>query len=199
MSWLETVKKKYANDRFFKEVFVQEIYKPVYDLGQVETVLDVGALAGEFSFYMYDHATRIYALEPDPLEYAELIENIDEHHLTKITPFHLALSGSDGKGLLLIQGRGANTMVTGPRSENVLTVPTISLYSFLEQEKIASVDVLKIDIESHEDAVFTGENIEKAMKKVHCIIGEHGNTDLLRNFGFEVTETKGPGWIAKRI
>ena len=199
MSWLTKLRKKYENDRFFNEVFIGKIYKDAYELGEVDTVLDVGACAGEFSFYIYDHAKRIYALEPEVREYVELIDNIDDYNLTKIKPFNLALSDTNDNVYLKVGERGAHFIFKDKDTEGELpSVPSRTLNTFLEKEGIESVDILKIDIENGEDKVFSAHDIDKAMKKIKFICGEHGNLDLITKHGFMVEQT-GHGWIAKRI
>ena len=80
--------------RFFNEVFVDEIYKPVRERGSVGVVLDVGSTTGEFSLWVYPQAKTIYALEPASELYPHLRENVKE--LPKINPFNLALSDING-------------------------------------------------------------------------------------------------------
>ena len=198
MKWINEIRKKYEGDRFFKEVFDDHIYQAAYDLGKVDTVLDVGALAGEFSFYIYAHAKRIYALEPQPAQFLELINNIEDHNLKKIEPFCLGLSDENGMTNLRIQSRGGHSIVKEETGDSI-KIETRTLNTFLEENKIESVDILKIDIESAEDLVFTAPDIDKAMKKIKFICGEHGNLDLIKLHGFEVEHTSGVGWIAKRI
>jgi len=197
MNWLDTLREKYGDDRFFKEVFETQIYKEAFDLGQVDTVLDIGACAGEFSFYMYDHAQRIYAVEPEPRQYIELEDNINEFNLFKIRPFRLALSDKNDRAWLKIQGRGGHVL-DREKTDNSVLVKTRTLNTFLSENNINSVDILKIDIESAENLVFSGLDIDKAMKKVKFICGEHGDAELIERHGFTVEKTTGQGWIAKR-
>lgn len=198
MSWLTKLKKKYENDRFFDEVFNGRIYREAYDIGQVDTVLDVGACAGEFSFYIYDHAKHIYALEPEAWEYTELVNNINDHNLTKIKSFPLALSDTNKNVYLKTCSRGAHFIFKDKSTEGELPeVRCRTLNTFLEEQGIESVDILKIDIENGEDKVFSSPDIDEAMKKVKFICGEHGNLDLIEKHGFIIEQT-GHGWVARR-
>ena len=197
-TWLDELKKKYVDDRFFYEIFTQEVYKRARDIGQVDTVLDIGALAGEFSFYIYDHAKQIYTIEAEPKGYKELENNVKEFKLDKIKPFHLALSDTnDNVHIRIRKERGAHFIVKD-QAEDSVEIKCRTLNTFLEENKIKLVDILKIDIENGEDKVFSSPDIDKALKKVKFIIGEHGNLDLLTAHGFEIEKTN-TGWIAKKI
>lgn len=196
MKRIDRLREKYANDRFFEEVFKSEIYKEAFDLGQVDTVVDVGACAGEFSFYIYPHAKHIYAIEPEASEYIELVDNIYNTGCKRIRPYHLALSNINGLMHLRVFGRGGHFVVTD-KSEDSMPVQSRTLNTFLEEEGIESVDILKIDIENGEDKVFSAPDIDKAMKKIKFICGEHGNLDLIEKHGFLIERT-GHGWIAKK-
>ena len=50
------------SSRFFEEVFVKKIYAPVEKLGNLETVIDLGATTGEFSLWIYPQAGKIHAI-----------------------------------------------------------------------------------------------------------------------------------------
>ena len=196
-NWLDRLKLKYAEDRFFYEVFTQEVYKRARDIGQVDTVLDVGALAGEFSFYIYAHAKHIYAIEAEPKRYKELERNVKRFNLSKIKPFHLGISDTnDNVHVRVRMDRGAHFIVKD-KAEDSVEIKCRTLNTFLGENNIKSVDILKIDIENGEDKVFSSPDIDKALKKVKFIIGEHGNLDLLTAHGFEIEKTN-TGWIAKK-
>lgn len=197
MITIPELRQKYINDRFFKEVFDEGVYKEAFDLGGVDTVLDIGACAGEFSFYIYPHAKQIFALEPEPHEFVELINNIQETESIKIKPFHMALSDTNENVHVRKMNRGGHFIVKD-KAEDSTEVRSRTLNTFLKENNIESVDILKIDIENGEDKVFTAPDIDEAMKKIKFICGEHGNLDLITQHGFTVEQT-GHGWIAKRI
>src|SRR5215472_5316409 len=103
--WLDELKDKYKDDRFFKEVFVDGIYAPVTKV-KSDVVIDLGACAGEFSFWMYDKAKEIYAIEPQPLQAKELFASVKEYNLTKIRPFQVALADKLGLARMIGGKRG---------------------------------------------------------------------------------------------
>ena len=174
---------KYQNiegERFFKDVFEEGDYREVKGL-KADVVVDVGALAGEFSAYIYDQAQIIYALEPYPSYYKELTENIEEFNLNKIKPFNLALSNYNGEGFIQNEGsRGASVL-----KEEGEKVKVKTLAKFMKDQEIDHIDILKIDIEGGEVEVFGSEDISEVIGKIDYIIGEHLDPTILRKLGFK--------------
>ncbi|MEK6880542.1 MAG: FkbM family methyltransferase [Nanoarchaeota archaeon] len=177
--------KKIEKERFFYDILVCKEYKLV-DSIKVNTVIDVGALAGEFGAYIYDRADVIYALEPMSEHYQELIDNINQFGLNKIKPFKLALAGVNGKRMLGIHNdRGGHHL--NLNSEKKEEVDAITLASFIKQEKLDYIDLLKIDIENDEKEIFEASDFQEVANKISAIIGEHlgSSHNLLLNLGFE--------------
>lgn len=177
---------KIEGERFFAELFGNNEYEEVTKV-KANIILDIGACAGEFSAYIYDKAKTIYALEPYSEHFKELEENIKEFELTKIKPFRLALSNKNETGKLLIGVRGGHKLGDGEETEEV---PIKTLATFMEENNIEHVDVLKIDIEGGEDAVFQSDDFYKVADKIAIITGEHlqGVKDHLIKLGFEYVE-----------
>ena len=173
--------------RFFEEVFVTQIYKPVRDLGDLNTVIDLGACTGEFSLWVYQQAQKIYAVEADLEAYKNMEENVKD--FSKIKPVYLAIGGGIGGGASIIHGL----------SENRPEVIFKTLATFMKDEKIEQVDVLKTDVESAEKEIFEAPDFGEIADKVKYILGEHLGlaTGRLEALGFEVSNFA-HGVIAKR-
>lgn len=173
---------KYKDDRFFNEVFTSYHY----DLNL--TILDVGALAGEFSFGISPFAKQVYAIEPNSDYFRELESNIKEFEFNNVLPFKLALARESGMGTLNNNSRGGDTLgaITSDQSE---LVETSSLPDFISENKIKHIDILKIDIENGEEEVFKAKDILNVLKITDLIVGEHldSTEGLLVANGFKVT------------
>ena len=189
MANLKGLLDKYMNDgveRFFHDVFNGE-YTPVKN-AKADVVLDIGALAGEFSAYIYDQAKVIYALEPNNRHYEELIANIEEFELNKIKPFKLAIAGENGMGWLITKNRGGH--VLGSKPTNFMNmgeeIETKTLASFMREQKIDHIDILKIDVEATEREIFEAKDFPEVAYKIDFIIGEHIRDlqSLFEKFGF---------------
>ena len=188
-------------ERFTDEVFYDEIYKQVCPR---LTVVDIGAYQGEFGFYCLPFASKIYAIEPDPLPYTKLVETIIQFELEdKMFPFPIAISGENKERDFYASGFGGSSLINiADNPQNIIKVRTLSLNSFLEENNIDHVDILKIDCESSESEIFIATDIDKALSEVDLIIGEdHGYKniikDVLERNKFTVNFDK-PGFFARR-
>ena len=105
-----------------------------------------------------------------------------------IKAYEMALSGKNGERRLHNSGYGGSTLhAEGETVENTIPVKTMSLASFMEQNKISYVDILKVDIESSEKEVFGASDFPLVADKIKMIIGEHkeGLEELLKPLGFK--------------
>src|SRR3990167_703485 len=198
---LELYKKIFDNkERFVNEVFEDEIYKWVCP--QL-TIVDIGAYEGEFGFYCYNFAKKIYAIEPDPRPYKVLQKHIKDFELDKIQAFPIAISGKTGSRMFNPTGFGGSTLL-GPdgEGEGFIKVDSLSLKDFFDQNDIHHVDILKIDVESSEYEIFNAEDFKDIADRIETIIGEpHKGVDEVKNIleplVFNIT-TKPSTFIARR-
>ena len=201
-NWLLEIRNRYQNDRFLYEVFERQVYKEAlkYNGNRINTVLDIGARYGEFSFYMYPISSQIYAVEPEVRNFGELKFNIELHKLNKIKYFDFALSNTNATAPLRITGDTGGHSLVDEQPHDFIIVPTKTLKTFMEEQKIEHIDVLKIDIEGGEKRVFMDEEFREIAPKIDFIIGEHaggGVSDRLVETGFKY-EVKGEVFIAQR-
>lgn len=197
---LKEYKKRYEQDRFFQEVFIHRVYSPVMDIKNIDVVLDVGALAGEFSFWIYSKAKNIYAIEPDPENFKELVSNIKEFEFERVKPFNIALGGKNRIGHVTEGGRGGGAL-SQDKTPTKRDVQVKTLATFMKENNLKKVDVLKIDIEGGEKEVFEVKDFGEVSKDIKFIIGEHvaaTSDHRLRELGFTGTEYK-YGYIYKHL
>lgn len=191
MADIDGLRAKYREiegERFFKNIFDEEEYKAVKIEPQV--IIDVGALAGEYSAYIYDQAKVIYALEPYSKHFEELEENIRDFELDKIKPFKIALSDYNGMGSLVVSVRGGHVLVPDSSSDKTEKVEVRTLATFMKDNSIDHVDILKIDVENAEEQIFSAADFKEVADRINLIIGEHldGSDSLLQGLGYSVRE-----------
>ncbi len=135
------------------EVCVYRFYTPEgFQIGETDTVLDIGAHIGLFSVLAARTATkgRVYAFEPSNDNFELLKHNIDANHIVNVTPLNAAMSSETGeKELFLSEVNSGSNSFHVPSSRKAV-VPTVSLKDFLEQNSIQRVDFLKMDCEGSE-------------------------------------------------
>jgi len=195
------VRKNSSDILALKEVYVKKHYgeKPS------GVVVDIGANIGAFSVYASNTADRVYAIEPESSNYAQLIKNI---HLNKrggrIVPFRVA-AGPENKKVLLYKGRfnkGASSTMR-PRTGGSEVVEMVSLSHLINDLGINEINLLKIDVEGGEyDLLYNlpnekFEKINKVVLEYHYVTGESpiALTSYLASLGYKVTMHNGLGFL----
>ncbi len=171
-----------------------DAYTFAYTPASGDVVWDVGAYAGATTFFfaqMVGPRGKVYAFEPDEVNYAFLLKNLELHNLTNVVPVNKALAGSTG----LAEFNSDGTMAAGLseylvysdrrlfKSVSTVTVPNACA-------EFGSVPkYIKMDIEGAETAVIAGaqsfireNSIHFAIESNHRINGELTSKALERLF-----------------
>ena len=184
------------------EILVDEYYKPKYPENDV--CVDVGANIGMASLYLSNFCKRVYSIEPSPKIYEALVENVKG---TSIKTFNHAIF-TDSLSLRLLGYRNEPPQTTHIDSGNTHALPTeqifvsaISLKTFMEDNNIDKIDVLKIDVEGSEYEIFGDDSFDEVAPRINCIVGETHYTMenavpqlaeyLLKEHGFNFKFLKG--------
>lgn len=181
--------------RFFNEVFIEEIYKPIRELGDLGVVIDLGATTGEFSLWVYNQAVEVYAIEADIRAYEHLRMNVED--FPRIFPKYLAIAGENGTRQLSDNAIGGKS-IAHPKGD-ATDIECKTLATFIREEKIDKIDCLKIDVEDAEKEIFEAKDFPEVAGKIKYIIGEHlePSKSILEANGFDFGVYK-HGQIAKR-
>ncbi|MEZ6079950.1 MAG: FkbM family methyltransferase [Pirellulaceae bacterium] len=146
-----------------REDFYPE-YRVVLQMLEPEMVFfDVGANAGSFSFAASKRVGpqgRVLAFEPGPTCYELLCENVRLNNALNVQVFNQALSNEPGEARLYKHDGKENSFGLGESAEEE-EVPSIpvrltTLAIICEQEKIARLDMLKLDVEGAQQLVLEG-------------------------------------------
>ncbi len=139
--------------------------------------LDVGAYVGYYTLLAAhaNPAAQVFAFEPLPTVFKRLQQNIQLNQLTNVTCINSAVSDIDGTAEFF---HAPNELPTSSslsfefmRATNDLMrtkVPVIALDKFVREQKIARVDLVKIDTESTEPDVLSG--MRETLQKDHPFI-----------------------------
>ena len=131
------------------EIFEEDYYK--FLNVQNKSVLDIGAFIGDSSIYfILKGAKKVYAIEPHPNAYKEMIENIKLNNMEdKIIPINMGISYDNNyimiytKDMTLVAGSFFNSNNTG------IKVPAGKLSDIIEKYNI-NAQILKMDCEGCE-------------------------------------------------
>lgn len=164
------------------------------------TFVDVGANWGYFTLLaasLVGKIGRVLSLEPDPRLFPILKENVARSGLDQVTVLQVAaanqsdmltLAGYDENG----DNFGLSRLVSGnSREKTLFQVSCDSLDHILHQQKLASIDLMKMDIEGAENLAISGlekslmeRKIKRLLLELHPTeLKEHGSTaaDVIDN------------------
>ncbi len=158
-----------ASESVWAEIFKEREYKAaeLVITQATEPIVDVGAHVGLFTLYVrtLNKIIPIYALEPENANFELLQQNIKKNRLSKIKTFKVALGGRSEQGKLFISADshnhrlesapGSGLQKTSEEHGAIQIIQVYSLRDFLNQEKIKTISLLKMDIEGGEYDVFS--------------------------------------------
>jgi FkbM family methyltransferase len=162
----------------FAQVFILQHYArlPVCD---PRIIIDAGANVGLSTLFFLRTYPRahVIALEPDPANYDVAVKNLRDF-TTRCTLLRAALWSGPGEVAVrrgtFGDGRQWATQVSPEVDGAPLRVPAYSVRDLMTQFHLTSIDLLKIDIEGAEEAVF-GSGDVSFLDHVRCIAVElHG-------------------------
>lgn len=123
-------------------------------------LLDIGAYTGVFTLVAatVNKTVRVIAFEPNPVRYPTLVRNLKRNAITdRCTPLPVAIGRADRRARLFVPSQD-DSMATLDLSVSAIAgasfeVDVASPESVVPAELI--VDLIKIDVEGHEDEVLT--------------------------------------------
>jgi FkbM family methyltransferase len=160
-------------------------------LGEVQTVLDLGANVGFASIYFAHRlpGAAVYAVEPSPSSFALLEENL-ARNVPRARALRAAVAVKP-KALFIVEGHyGGLTHVVPQRVSTGAPVDGLPLTALLDRAGFDFADLVKIDIQGDEAALFRdaqswADRVGAIIAEVHppCTVDEAAG--LLAPHGFE--------------
>ncbi|MCU0392965.1 MAG: FkbM family methyltransferase [Thermoflexibacter sp.] len=139
-------------------------------------MIDVGANCGHFSRFFADRfpQTRIFAVEPSPDLFPVIEENLKNKHFTLI-PYALADRNGEMEFYLSKNSQQANSLIKDnvaifDKEVNILKVRTQTFQTFLSENHIDAIGVLKMDCQGAEYMIL--KNAEEVLLKTKYLILE---------------------------
>jgi len=115
-------------------------------------VVDAGANRGGYSILASARIGpegRVFAFEPEPRNFGKLAENM--RPFPNVVPVQKAIGGVDGTAELNIDDFHAGHSLAGVRGTGrTVTVPLTTLDTFVEEQGLPGLDLLKLDVEGVE-------------------------------------------------
>lgn len=125
-------------------------------------IVDIGANVGIISFYFAKRFpnAKIYAYEPHPINYANLVKGIEANGLTNVFPFNKAvLDDSDSEIEIYLNRENSGASSVFYPTEDSAFVDTITLEEIVTEHQIKKIDFLKIDCEGSEFEILENSEI----------------------------------------
>jgi FkbM family methyltransferase len=155
-----------------------------------KVVFDIGANIGYYTLLaaISNKEAQVFAFEPVPRIYEYLNHNIELNRLSNVITSSMAVTNFDGNITLYIPAGdvplSASTLKCFREAEEGLKVPAITLDTFVNENNISKVDLLKIDTEATEHLVLGGgrNTIIKDEPMIICEVLRGKTENLLQEF-----------------
>jgi FkbM family methyltransferase len=127
--------------------------------GKIGTIIDAGANIGLATLHFKKNfaEAHVISLEPDQSNYGLLKKNIEANKLTRVTPLQAGLWKSR-KNLRVVKdvgdGREWSFAVEESTVQDNDTVAGYGILDLVNENRWATIDILKIDIEGAERVIF---------------------------------------------
>lgn len=131
-----------------------------------KVILDIGANTGIYSLIAksVNPTSKVYAFEPVKRVYQKFRENIDLNKF-EVVSYEKAVSDLDGEAIIFdtdtehVLSVTVNKNLRNPTTPVVETkISTITLNTFVKEHSLDKLDLIKIDVETHEPEVLNGFN-----------------------------------------
>jgi len=179
-----------------QEIYLQKIYYPYLSGKKDAVIFDIGLNIGLFSLYASKYASTVYAFEPSADIFKIAKQNIEENGMTNVKLFQKAIAPKDGKATFYHSTNETMFSLNPAVNDNKEKeeVETIRLDTFVKQEKIEHIDLIKMDIEGTESEIFTSESFKNIVPITDCMVYEWHTWNIsnpnvinhgLMEYGFE--------------
>lgn len=189
-----------------EEIYKRGIYEPYRPQNKDGTVvIDCGANVGIASYYFSSRFEKVYSIEPSKEHFDVLTHMLKFNKIDNVKTFQFALSNSDGKEnfyhysnrtMYSLYPTAADGEVIGElRKTGMEQVELKRLDTFLKEQNIDKVDLLKMDVEGVEFEILCGDsfaNVADKVKTVVCEIHSYSGRNLsqiydaLKELGYRV-------------
>lgn len=142
-------------------------------------ILDCGAnigMATLFFKWLYPQS-KVYAFEPDPQTYALLERNVAMNNLQDVYLNNCAITDKEGVIDFFSSDENPGSLLMSVNASRMkgrsISVRTISLNTFVKEQKLEQVDFAKIDIEGSENELVQDMSTNKSLNLIHAFAIEY--------------------------
>jgi FkbM family methyltransferase len=176
-------------------------------------MFDIGANLGVISLLLAKNraSSNIFAFEPNPSTFAALLDNMRLNNAAGVKPQQAVVSDVDGTISFAANPLHRGTASIAKGAQTGSTALSVTLDSFIKQQSVQSIAIIKVDVEGYETSVFAGarETLKRRLASViyyevcpevtrHAGFEPLAPTNLLQAYGYEIFALK-PGDRLERI
>lgn len=166
IAWINqkiSLRKNSSDRECYYQIFIKEVYKGVPE--NTQYILDLGANIGMSCLYFRKRLpnAKIIAIEPDPINFEQLISNTSESNIV-----YLKAWAWNGNVPLEINPGSVWDWWSQVRTCETSELQWITIDELLQKFEIPFIDMLKINIEWSEKHLFQS-NYESWLQKTKCI------------------------------
>ena len=144
-----------------QEIFIDKIYESMFSVEHGDIVVDIGASVGPFAYSILPNGpSKVFCVEPSRDLLPFLMKNVGRHCVV----INKGISHKDG------ELSDSKAFLLDPTTE--ASIDTITFQTFIESNKITTIDFLKTDCEGAEYDIFNAQNLEWIKNNVKKIAGE---------------------------
>ena len=193
------VKVRYFSGLSFEQILFRGYERhPNYTPKRGDIIVDVGAFVGLYSLKAAKSGALIISVEPNPVSFTWLCENIKLNNFGNVIPINITLSDHEGFGYLnIVDKRMPSSLAHISRADmpNVVRIKLTTLDSLIKSLNLSRVDIMKVDVEGHELEVLKGcqnslrkKLISKLIVEVHTPVRVRllGITQLLKSYRYKI-------------
>lgn len=175
--WGEIGLLEWFKNSIIEEIFDHDIYQKHFRVNEGDTVLDIGASCGPFTYKILEQSPKVvYSFEPHKSLFKTMQHNLQGKD--NVVLINKALAHVDSE--YVTAGLFDITCVETWEKENL--ADGIRFDTFLKQYNIDKIDFIKIDAEGGEYELFSEENLPWVIKNVKKVVGEwHLSNDYLKH------------------
>jgi FkbM family methyltransferase len=178
---------------------------------KAQTIFDIGANLGIYSLEAsaINPSARIFAIEPTPAIAQHLRQTCQSNKIANIEVIQKAM-GSQATTIFLNfcgeDNEGMNFTTAVPRSANGLMVVQVTLDGLCKDNKIDTIELLKMDVQGNEADVLLGAQDLLRSKSIRCVFFEVNRiqsetglnicpaASMLRDYGYRFRPAGHPSW-----
>lgn len=153
---------EHYTETILRQINEQNIYGRFFKGKSGMSFIDAGANIGLVSLYASDACEKMAAIEPSEDHFSILTKLCSR--LDNLKLFPVALAHIDG--MVEFARNPGNTTMSRITAGGPISVPSVTLSTFLNRLGWSSVDLIKVDIEGGEELAITPEQISACRDRV---------------------------------